>query len=370
MPSGAGESPVSLEIDEGVAVVTLDRPPVNALRPEVWEALFPLLRKAHANPAVKAIVLTGANGKFCAGFDYTLFGTPAMAAILDSRGELLGQLAALLENGSKPTVAAIEGAALGGGLEMAMACNARVAADGAQLGLPEVRLGLLPGMGGTQRLPRLVGVPQALNLMLSGQSISAEDGLAIGLVDKVTAPPSQLLTAAKAAALELAASAAPRRRALQLSQHMQQVGEVFAAAAAAVAEAQARVNRSLAGQQHYLLLLEAVAAGLAQGAPTGLQQEGEGFRAACESRLHRLLLGMFKLSRQLKTARGPAWVLLQVQQFLGFAWIWFYVHWIYVWTSFLMGYNKARKRSKDRAAAGSGSAAGGSRAAAGARKKK
>ncbi|KAL4447336.1 hypothetical protein ABPG77_007369 [Micractinium sp. CCAP 211/92] len=353
------------------AVVTLDRPPVNALRPEVWEALFPLLRKAHANPSVKAIVLTGANGKFCAGFDFTLFGTPSMGAILDSRGELLAQLAALLENGSKPTVAAIEGAALGGGLEVAMACNSRIAAEGAQLGLPEVRLGLLPGMGGTQRLPRLVGVPQALNLMLSGQPISAEHGLAMGLVDSVVSP-SQLLSAAKGAALELAASAAPRRRTLQLSQHMQQSGEGFVAAAAAVADAQARVNRSLAGQQHYLLLLEAVAAGLAQGAPTGLQLEGEGFRAACESQLHRLLLGMFKLSHQLKGARGPAWFLLQVLQFLGFAWVWFYVHWIYVWSSFLVGYNKARNKSKDRAAAGSGgaAAAGSSRAAASTRKKK
>ncbi len=116
--------------------------------------------------------------------------------------------------------------------------------------------------------------------MLSGQPISAENGLAMGLVDKVV-PPSQLLSAAKGAALELAASAAPRRRTLQLSQHMQQSGEGFVAAAAAVADAQARVNRSLAGQQHYLLLLEAVAAGLAQGAPTGLQLVRVQLPAAC-----------------------------------------------------------------------------------------
>lgn len=407
-----------------------------------WRDLRTLVDSPTANSRRPARLPRPA-GEFCAGFDFTLFGTPAMDAILDSRGELLAQLAALLENGSKPTVAALEGAALGGGLEIAMACNARVAAEGApqgslqhrgccrcaqqrglrllaalllraekqgckhvaparrphsashQASLPLPRCALTCNWPCTPRLRprthiRMAALPlqvrswacpksgwaccpawaarsachalsayrrwdggapggllqptlgprhqpaaaplakhwhfgplsvvqraalpaktfsdalpcqpccsraaQALNLMMSGQPIPAEDGLAIGLVDRVV-PQSQLLAAAKAAALELAAGAVPRRRSLQLSQHMQQSGDGFVEAVAAVAEAQARVNRGLAGQRHYLLLLEAVAAGLAQGAPAGLQQVRGQLPAACTAgarrrpgRVHRQLL--------------------------------------------------------------------------------
>ncbi|PSC72554.1 glyoxysomal fatty acid beta-oxidation multifunctional MFP-a [Micractinium conductrix] len=363
-PLGAPGAPVSLEVAEGVATVTLRSPPVNALNPELFDALFAALRKAQANPDVKAIVLTGSDGKFCAGFDFTLFATPAMSSLLDRRQDTVAQVAALLENGSNPTVAAIEGVALGGGLELAMACNTRVAAAGAQLGLPEVRLGVLPGMGGTQRLPRLVGMRQVLNLMLSGQPIPAEDGLAIGLVDEV-APAGQLLEAARRAAAALGAAVAAgkpgaRRRTLQLTQHVQASGEVFADAAAALQEAQATVQRTLAGQEHYRLLLDACASGLMEGVPAGLQKEGEGFRACCNSRLHRMLLHMFKLHKSLCRSRGPAWALLQVQLFVGLAWIWFYVHLIYVWTSFMIGYRKARTGSKKKKEDESSTAAGGS----------
>lgn len=218
---------------------------------------------------------------------------------------------------------------------------------------------------------------QALNLMLSGRPIPAEDAVVIGLADQAV-PAQQLLPAATQAALELAAGKAGsgqgqrRRHTLQLTQHMAQSGEVFVEAATALQEAAARVQRSMAGQQHYQLLLAAVADGLARGAPAGLQTEGEGFSACCASRLHRQLLWMFQLGRTAKKARGPAWVALQVVQFLGLAWIWFYVNSIYVWTSFMVGYNKARGKNKERQAAAAATAAtgaGSSKEAAGRRRK-
>ena len=140
-------------------------PTTTSVNRAVLDALFAQLRKAQADPGVKAIVLTGSAGKFSAGFDIAVFGTPSFEEGFlrgdgGQRGEALKALATLLESGQKPTVAAIAGPCLGGGAELAMACNARVCTADARLGLPEVRLGLLPGLGGTQRLPRLVSVPK------------------------------------------------------------------------------------------------------------------------------------------------------------------------------------------------------------------
>ncbi|KAI3428089.1 hypothetical protein D9Q98_006472 [Chlorella vulgaris] len=302
---------VTLSVDGATAVVTLNRPAQsNALQPQLLSSLFAQLRKAQSHPDVLCVVLTGAGGKFCAGFDFNLFGTPAMHDLPAARQDWLAQMSALLENGAKPTVAAIQGPALGGGCELAMACNARVCDTGAQLGLPEVRLGILPGLGGTQRTPRLVGMDQALNLMLSGQPISADDALAIGLVDEVV-PEQGLLAKAKRLALDIASGKVPRRRTLQLNSHMQTSGEVFARAVAALAQAKEDLQRRrLTGQGHYVLLLEAAAAGLAHGPAVGLQKEGEAFQAAASSRLHRMLLHLFKLHRSLKKkAPGPVWAL-------------------------------------------------------------
>ncbi|KAL4858545.1 UDP-glycosyltransferase TURAN [Chlorella vulgaris] len=302
---------VTLSVDGATAVVTLNRPAQsNALQPQLLSSLFAQLRKAQSHPDVLCILLAGAGGKFCAGFDFNLFGTPAMHDLPAARQDWLAQMSALLENGAKPTVAAIQGPALGGGCEVAMACNARVCDTGAQLGLPEVRLGILPGLGGTQRTPRLVGMDQALNLMLSGQPISADDALAIGLVDEVVLE-QELLAKAKRLALDIASGKVPRRRTLQLNSHMQTSGEVFARAVAALAQAKEDLQRRrLTGQGHYVLLLEAAAAGLAHGPAVGLQKEGEAFQAAASSRLHRMLLHLFKLHRSLKKkAPGPVWAL-------------------------------------------------------------
>ena len=140
------------------------------------------MQSAHSNAAVKAIVITGANSTFCAGFDINQFVSGGGG--LD--GDVNDMLCNLVEAGPKPTVAAIKGVALGGGLEVAMACNARVCGDKTSLGLPELKLGIIPGFGGTQRLPRLVGLKKAVELILSSKNVKGDQAKKLGLVDAVT----------------------------------------------------------------------------------------------------------------------------------------------------------------------------------------
>ena len=149
-----------------IAVIAFQSPPVNSLGHAMRAGLVAALDRAAADPAVDGVVLAGGNGTFSAGADIREFGLPAMI-----RGPSLWTLNSTLDAMPKPVVAAIEGVALGGGLELAMSCHHRVALATAKVGLPEVKLGLLPGAGGTQRLPRLIGVESALNVMLSGEPL-------------------------------------------------------------------------------------------------------------------------------------------------------------------------------------------------------
>ncbi|NXU75768.1 ECHP enzyme, partial [Oreotrochilus melanogaster] len=145
----------------------------------VLQALEDGLKRADADPSVKAVVIYGENGKFSAGADIRGFSSPKR------NGIALGPIVSLIERSQKPVVASIEGFALGGGLELALGCHYRVAHVKARLGLPEVTLGLLPGAEGTQRLPRLIGVPAALDLITTGRHVSATEALKLGLVDGV-----------------------------------------------------------------------------------------------------------------------------------------------------------------------------------------
>ncbi len=197
---------VLLTIDGGgpVALVTLHRPEVlNALNAQLLhdlEAVFTLLT---ANPAVRAIVITGAGPKaFAAGADIGELSKTDSASgeQLALRGQAIFRK---IETCGKPVIAAINGFALGGGCELAMACTLRVASDAARLGQPEIKLGLIPGYGGTQRLPRLVGRSAALKLILTGEMIPAAEALRLGLVDEVV-PAAGLLARAKALAFTLA----------------------------------------------------------------------------------------------------------------------------------------------------------------------
>lgn len=162
-----------------VAVITIDNPPLNVFSPGVPEGVRDHLMRAEADNDVHAVVITGAGRHFVAGADIKAFGQPA-----DQAPDVTGLIGALAGS-SKPVVAAISGTAFGGGLEMALACNWRVATPDARLGLPEVKLGLLPGAGGTQRLPRLIGLEAALRMIPTGDPVDAGQARALGLVDDV-----------------------------------------------------------------------------------------------------------------------------------------------------------------------------------------
>ena len=167
---------VETERSGAVLVVRMDNPPVNALGYALREALMEALRKAEGDTQVRAVLLAGTPKFFSAGADITEFGKPM-------RSPNLREVIAFLDSMAKTTVAAIQGTAFGGGCELALGCHYRVAWPGARLGLPEVKLGLLPGAGGTQRLPRLVGPEAALRVIVTGEPVRAEQALAMGLVD-------------------------------------------------------------------------------------------------------------------------------------------------------------------------------------------
>ncbi|MAT84446.1 MAG: 3-hydroxyacyl-CoA dehydrogenase [Gammaproteobacteria bacterium] len=170
---------VHYEKKDDVALLTVDNPPVNPLSSGVRQGLHDGVSQALADDAVKAIVLTGAGRAFIAGADISEFGAAA------TQGPGLHEVLTMMENSTKPIVAAINGTAFGGGLEVALCCDYRVAAPKAPVGLPEVKLGLLPGAGGTQRLPRLIGAEKALQFILSGDPIPAPQAKALGIVDEV-----------------------------------------------------------------------------------------------------------------------------------------------------------------------------------------
>ncbi|MCC7345926.1 MAG: enoyl-CoA hydratase/isomerase family protein [Variibacter sp.] len=169
---------VELRRDGDVAVISIDNPPVNALKQEVRAGLVDAVTRAKDDPAVRAIVLACAGRTFVAGADITEFGKPPVPPGL-------GEVIALLESVQKPVVAAIHGTALGGGLELALGCHYRVAAPGSRVGLPEIKLGIIPGAGGTQRLPRLIGMEKAFPMILSGEHVPVKDALASGVVDEI-----------------------------------------------------------------------------------------------------------------------------------------------------------------------------------------
>ena len=170
---------VLYEIKENIAILTVDNPPVNPLSDGIRTGVYENIIKAQEDDSVKGIVLTGNGRAFIAGADISEFGGQI-------EGKTLNEMFEKLEFCTKPVVAAINGLALGGGLETALCCNYRIADSKAIVGLPEVNLGLLPGGGGTQRLPRLAGPAEALKMMLSGMHISAKKALDMGIIDKIS----------------------------------------------------------------------------------------------------------------------------------------------------------------------------------------
>jgi enoyl-CoA hydratase len=199
-----GDQNVTVEVLDRVAVIRLNRPPMNTINSGLLEELEGALHDFAGDPGVRVLIITGAGEKaFSAGADITGF---AEIRAGNRPSVNVHELFLKIEEYPKPVIAAINGYALGGGCELAMSCHLRLAAQEARLGLPEVRIGIIPGWGGTQRLPRLIGKTKALELMLTGDQISAEEALHLGLVNRVV-PRAQLLDEAKALAARLAAGA-------------------------------------------------------------------------------------------------------------------------------------------------------------------
>ncbi|UIF90031.1 enoyl-CoA hydratase/isomerase family protein [Cupriavidus sp. UYPR2.512] len=227
---------VGLHYADGVAVLTLDRPgALNALNSDMLRALSLHIDTIARSEARAVLVIGSGERAFCAGADIAELQGRTASQHLD--GAALGQgvfakLAAL----SIPTVAVIRGPALGGGLELAMSCSHRVAVVGAKLGLPEIKLGLIPGYGGTQRLPRLVGTEKAMELILSGRLVSADEALAIGLVDKLVEDGDVMniglaflaaLSDGRPAAVHLAREAVRRAATLSLEDGLRAEADLF-----------------------------------------------------------------------------------------------------------------------------------------------
>ncbi len=190
---------IRVEMREGVALLTMDNPPVNQLSEHFVRELDEAIAEAFRDAAVKAVVLTGAGRNFIAGADIT------QIKDIRTREQILGMLKEnnrflnSIETGPKPVIAAINGHCLGGGLELAMACHYRVAAKGVDLGQAEVQIGLIPGAGGTQRLPRLIGLPNALDMITTGKPVTSEKAFQRTLVDELAEPAMLVETAVKAA---------------------------------------------------------------------------------------------------------------------------------------------------------------------------
>src|ERR1700740_3479761 len=198
---------VQLTSDHGIAVITINNPPVNALSPGVPEGISEALDQIAQNASLKAAVLIGGGRTFVAGADIKEFGKMTSG---EARGAGLLPLLLKIEDSAKPVIVAIHGTAFGGGMELAMAGHYRVAVAAAQFGQPEVKLGLIPGAAGTQRLPRLAGVSKAVEMCVSGNPISADEALKLGLVERIIE--GDLLAGALVFAREVAGNPAPKTR--------------------------------------------------------------------------------------------------------------------------------------------------------------
>ena len=274
--------------DGDVHVLRIANPPVNTLRTEVRAGLLDGLQAA-AKAGARAVVLMGSGRGFSAGAEMTEFGKPRQPPSLPEVFEAI-------ENSKAPVVAAIHGNALGGGLELALACHARVAAPGGQLGLPEVKRGFVPGAGGTQRLPRLIGL-DALRMIVTGEPVSAEEAHRLGFVDAVL-PGADLEAAAVAWAREAAASG--RRFVLARDRTDKVQGQDMAAFDAAAQKLLARSR----GQESPRGCVEAVRAAFAMPFEEGLQRERELFQTLVSGEQSQALRHVFFGEREAQRVPG------------------------------------------------------------------
>jgi 3-hydroxyacyl-CoA dehydrogenase len=292
----------TLDRPGGIRVITLDNPPANALSFALAAQLVPILAAAESDPAVQAIVVRGARGTFSAGADIADFNRE-----LTPRTRTVRDVVAAVERSAKTVVAAIEGHALGGAFELALACDYRIAAAAAKVGLPEIKLGLLPGAGGTQRLPRLIGAKAALEFMLKGESVGAADACARGLLDDIAT--GDVVDAA-VALVERVQATAPKRRLSQRPAFLGVSGVALFATPFVVAQAHTSVPSESNGGFAAHKLIDAVEAALELDFARGLAREARLFDELLQSSASAALRHVFFAERDvgklpLPSAQAP-----------------------------------------------------------------
>ncbi|WP_315808520.1 3-hydroxyacyl-CoA dehydrogenase NAD-binding domain-containing protein [Pseudomonas sp. C9-3] len=283
---------VQLERRGDIALVTVDNPPVNALGHAVRAGLLAAFQQAEADPQVRAVVLVCSGRTFMAGADIREFGKPPQAPSLP-------EVVEVIEGSTKPSVAVIHGTALGGGLEVALSCHYRIARRDAQVGLPEVKLGLLPGAGGTQRLPRLAGVEKALDMIVSGTPIRAPEALEFNVVDELF--DADLSEAGLAFAQRLLADGKGPRRTGEHNERVQQTG-----LAEVIAHKRGEVQKRLPGQFSPQRCIDAVEAATQLPLREGLARERALFQQCMESPQRAAQIHAFFAEREAAKVEGLA----------------------------------------------------------------
>src|SRR5437879_1299802 len=286
--SEAAQRIADYSVRDGIAVITLNNPPVNSLGNALRAAIMEYLKKAESDPAVKGAVLIGSAKAFSGGADIREFNKPREKPDL---AELNDQQDAM----TKPLVAAIGGFALGGGLELALACHFRIALPKSQLGLPEVKLGILPGSGGTQRLPRIIAMAEALRMMTSGNPIAAERAKLLGLVDEIVE--GDLLEAAVLFLARLLKEGRPRRRIRDMQAKVDGDPKAF------FAQAREQVAREWKGYPAPLEIVACAQAAATRPFDEGRKFERERFAHLVNTTESKALRHMFFAERQ--TTRIP-----------------------------------------------------------------
>ena len=285
---------IHITLDDGVAVFRLDNPPVNQLSAGLREDMAAAFAAAAADPEVKAIVVTGTGGNFMAGADITEIKDAVDVETLYEKVLAFDAFYNGIENSPKPVVAAINGPALGGGLELAMACHYRIVARGIVVGQPEVQLGLIPGAGGTQRLPRLCGLAEALTLITTGVPVTAKAAMEKGIVDAMV-DPKDLLEAAVTTAKRFADGTEDHSRRVTSRRTDRLPGpEEKAAIIAFAKDAAAKKARGLIAP---LKAIEAMEKGLGDDFGADIRLEARLFAECAVSNIAKNLIGIFLNSR-------------------------------------------------------------------------
>ncbi|KAM3376634.1 glyoxysomal fatty acid beta-oxidation multifunctional protein MFP-a [Capsicum galapagoense] len=281
---------IELEVVEnGVAVISINHPPLNLLSVEVLLSLKENIEEAMRKDNVKAIVITGSRGNFSAGFDVTAFGGSQQRKTRKELGFMsIEFITDTFEAARKPIVAAVEGLALGGGFEIALACHARISTSTAKLGLPELQYGILPGFGGTQRLPRLVGLPKALEMILTSKRVSGEEACSMGLVDAMS-PSDRLLGSACQWALDILECRRPWSISLFRTDRLAPLAEAMTL----LNSARARMRKQNPNVIHPLVCIDVIEHGILCGPRNGLWKEAEALHELRQSDSCRSLVHVF-----------------------------------------------------------------------------